>query len=35
MNNSDMKLLFFDIDGTLITDDEKRHFPESAKEAIK
>ncbi len=35
MNNSDMKLLFFDIDGTLITDDERRHFPESAKEAIK
>ncbi len=35
MNNSDMKLLFFDIDGTLITDDEKREFPESAKLAIK
>lgn len=35
MFNSDMKLLFFDIDGTLITDDERRHFPESAKEAIK
>ena len=35
MNNSDMKLLFFDIDGTLITDDERRHFPDSAKEAIK
>ncbi len=30
-----MKLLFFDIDGTLITDDGRRHFPESAKEAIK
>ena len=35
MNNSDMKLLFFDIDGTLITDDERRVFPESAKEAIR
>ena len=31
----DMKLLFFDIDGTLITDDGKRNFPESAKKAIK
>lgn len=30
-----MKLLFFDIDGTLITDDGKRIFPESAKEAIR
>lgn len=30
-----MKLLFFDIDGTLITDDGRRFFPESAKEAIK
>ncbi len=30
-----MKLLFFDIDGTLITDDGNRHFPESAKQAIK
>ena len=33
--SENMKLLFFDIDGTLITDDGRRHFPESAKEAIK
>lgn len=32
---SDMKLLFFDIDGTLITDDGRRHMPESTKEAIR
>lgn len=30
-----MKLIFFDIDGTLITDDGRRLFPEDAKEAIK
>ncbi|MBE5944126.1 MAG: HAD family phosphatase [Lachnospiraceae bacterium] len=35
MSKSDMKLLFFDIDGTLITDDGTRTFPESAKEAIR
>lgn len=29
------KMLFFDIDGTLITDDESRTFPESAKQAIR
>lgn len=29
-----MKLLFFDIDGTLITDDPKRILPDSTKEAI-
>ncbi len=29
------KLLFFDIDGTLITDDGKRIFPDSAKEALR
>lgn len=29
------KILFFDIDGTLITDDGQRYFPESAKEAIR
>lgn len=28
------KMLFFDIDGTLITDDERKYFPESAKQAI-
>ena len=30
-----MKLLFFDIDGTLITEDKRRLLPESAAEAIK
>lgn len=29
-----MKLLFFDIDGTLITDDDKKYYPESTREAI-
>lgn len=29
------KIMFFDIDGTLITDDGRRYFPESAKMAIK
>lgn len=29
--NKDTKLLFFDIDGTLITEDGRRYFPESAK----
>lgn len=29
------KLLFFDIDGTLITDDKEKLFPESAKMAIR
>lgn len=33
--NKERKILFFDIDGTLITDDGKRMFPESAKRAIK
>ena len=33
--NKDTKLLFFDIDGTLITEDERRLFPESAKAAIR
>ncbi len=33
--NNHTKLLFFDIDGTLITDDGRRYFPESAKEAIR
>jgi len=31
----DKKMIFFDIDGTLITDDGTRTFPESAKEAIR
>lgn len=30
----DKKILFFDIDGTLITDDERRILPEDAKEAL-
>ena len=30
-----MNILFFDIDGTLITNDGTRYFPEDAKEAIK
>lgn len=34
MNNQNMKLLFFDIDGTLITDDDRKYYPESTKEAI-
>ena len=29
--NKTRKILFFDIDGTLITDDGKRYFPDSAK----
>lgn len=33
--NIDRKMLFFDIDGTLITDDGKRTFPESARKAIR
>lgn len=34
MDIRDRKILFFDIDGTLITEDGKRYFPESAKEAL-
>lgn len=30
-----MKILFFDIDGTLVSNDGKRIFPENAKEAIR
>lgn len=33
--NTTQKILFFDIDGTLITEDGKRFFPESAKYAIR
>lgn len=35
MCNSDKKILFFDIDGTLITDDARRLLPDSAKLAIR
>ena len=34
-SNDNTKVLFFDIDGTLITGDSRMIFPESAKEAIK
>ncbi|MGN0393997.1 MAG: Cof-type HAD-IIB family hydrolase [Coprococcus sp.] len=34
MINKDTKILFFDIDGTLITDDGRRYFPDSAKKAL-
>lgn len=34
VKTSDRKLLFFDIDGTLITDDEAKIFPDSARKAI-
>ena len=34
MLNTKRKILFFDIDGTLITNDGKRTFPESAKKAL-
>jgi hypothetical protein len=34
MQVKDRKILFFDIDGTLITEDGKRTFPESAKRAL-
>lgn len=33
--DEDRKILFFDIDGTLVTEDDKRWFPDSAKRAIK
>ena len=33
--NNDIKILFFDIDGTLVTDDARKFFPESAREAIR
>ncbi|MGN0435242.1 MAG: HAD-IIB family hydrolase [Wujia sp.] len=35
VKTSDRKMLFFDIDGTLITDDADKIFPDSAKEAIR
>lgn len=34
MTDTGRKMLFFDIDGTLITNDEEKRFPESAKWAI-
>lgn len=33
--SQDKKILFFDIDGTLITNDNRKLFPESARRAIK
>ncbi len=33
--NSNTKLLFFDIDGTLVTDDDRRWLPDSTRLAIK
>ncbi len=35
MESNNRKILFFDIDGTLITNDGKRTFPEDAKEALR
>ena len=35
MLETNRKILFFDIDGTLITDDGEHYFPESAKTAIR
>lgn len=32
--NQNTKIIFFDIDGTLITEDGRRYFPDSAKQAI-
>lgn len=34
MKNTDGKILFFDVDGTLITEDGRRYFPDSAKRAL-
>lgn len=34
MKNTDRKILFFDVDGTLITEDGRRYFPDSAKRAL-
>ena len=33
MKSTDRKILFFDIDGTLITEDGRRYFPDSARHA--
>lgn len=35
MNAKDRKILFFDIDGTILTDDGKRIIPDSTREAIR
>ena len=35
MTGETVKALFFDIDGTLITDDARKLFPESAREALR
>lgn len=34
MKSTDRKILFFDIDGTLITEDGRRYFPDSARRAL-
>ena len=34
MKSTDRKILFFDIDGTLITEDGRRYFPDSARHAL-
>ena len=34
MKCTDRKILFFDIDGTLITEDGRRYFPDSARRAL-
>ena len=34
MKNTDRKILSFDVDGTLITEDGRRYFPDSAKRAL-
>ena len=34
MKCTDRKILFFDIDGTLITEDGRRYFPDSARKAL-
>ena len=35
MSNSDRRIIFFDIDGTLITDDDEHLFPQDAIDAIR